>query len=45
MEIWEDKNECPKHANPFLQEHSTFLKSIFGEKNTPKIYILCQKYA
>jgi hypothetical protein len=24
MEIWEDKNECPKHANPFLQEHSTF---------------------
>jgi hypothetical protein len=43
-EIWEDENECPKHAKKILQEHSTFLKSIFGEKNTPKIHILCQKY-
>ena len=36
---------CPKHAKRNLQEHSTFLKSTFGEKNTPKIHILCQKYA
>ena len=21
MEIWEDKNECPKHAKKILQEH------------------------
>ena len=39
----EDKNVCPNHAKRNLQEHSTFLKSIFGEKNTPKIHILCQK--
>ena len=24
MEIWEDKNECPKHAKKILQEHSSF---------------------
>ena len=42
-ERWEDKEDYPKHAKKILQEHSTFLKSIFGEKNTPKIHILCQK--
>ena len=44
-ERWEDRKDYPKHANQLLQEHSTFWKSIFGEKNTPKIHILCQKYA
>ena len=44
-ERWEDRKDYPKHAKKILQEHSTFLKSIFGEKNTPKIHILCQKYA
>ena len=29
MEIWEDKNECPKHANPFLQEHLLSLQNQF----------------
>ena len=43
MGKWEDKNECPQHAKKILQEHSNFLKSIFGEKNTPKTHILCQK--
>ena len=42
-ERWEDRKDYPKHAKRNLQEHSTFLKSIFGEKNTPKIHILCQK--
>ena len=35
-ERWEDKEDCILEDNPFLQEHSTFLKFIFGEENTPK---------
>ena len=45
MGNWEDKNECPKHAKRNFQEHSIFLIFVFGEENTPKIHILCQKYA
>ena len=45
MESEKDKGICLLEDNPFLQEHSTFLKFIFGEENTPKIHILCQKYA
>ena len=41
----EDKRNCPKHAKRNLQEHSIFLIFVFGEENTPKIHILCQKYA
>ena len=42
-ERWEDKGDCLLEDKRKMQEHSTFLKSIFGEKNTPKIHILCQK--
>ena len=36
MEREKDKGDCLLEDNPFLQEHSTFLKFIFGKKNTPK---------
>ena len=36
MEREKDKEICLLEDNPFLQEHSTFLKFIFGKKNTLK---------
>ena len=45
MEREKDKGNCPNRAKRNLQEHSIFFKCVFGKKNTPKIHILCQKYA